>query len=198
MAVRPIVATTPLTEFGDVDAATAQEILTPGGQDRDKTFVPGFSEMRIRRDLAVAEHKRGLISAGDIPNLPVNLRWSRAIQKDGNTDNKIYGHLTNGYRLVNKSDVGSEYLKELPGGAQVQPDGSIRNGDCVLMIADGKTAAKNAVRKQAETERRLTGVTSVFEQRMQGRAGPKGDAGDGVDSRTLKGAQPFIANQTKQ
>lgn len=195
MAVRPIVATAPLTEFGDVDETTAKEILTPGGPDRDHTFVPGFSDMRIRRDIAVSEHAKHRLAAGDIPNLPVNLRWARAVRKNGETDGKVYGHQTNGYRLVSKDDVGADYLSQLPGGCQVQADGSIRNGDCVLMIADGKTAAKNAIRKQVETERRLTGVTEVFEQRMQGRAGPKGDVGDGVDQRAIQGAQPYITKR---
>lgn len=199
MAARPIVPTAPLTEFGDVDEAEIRrELLTPAGVDRDKTFVPGFSEMRIQRDLALAEHQAGHRATGDIPSLPVNLRWARAVQKNGDADGKLYGHQMNGYRLVNAKDKGAEWLKDLPGGADIRPDGSIRNGDCVLMIADQKTAAKNAIRKQVETERRLTGVTEVFEQRMQGRAGPKGDASDGVDARTLKGAQPTIQNVTKK
>ena len=199
MTPKPIVATAPLTEFGDV-AESLEQIVSPNGVEYDKTYVPGFSDLRITRDQVVAEVKAGHRAVGDIPNLPMNLRWGRCATKEKTDNTKLFSHGNNGYRLVNEKEVGSEWLKALPGGSTVQPDGSIRNGDVVLMVADGKTAARNAARKMAETERRMTGAVTLFEQRLAGKAGPKGpDADDGSNDRQapvaqniLKGAQPYI------
>lgn len=207
MTPKPIVATASLTEFGDPSAEDIKEITTPGGPDYDRTFVPGFSDLRIKRDLAVAEHRAGRISSADVPNLPANIRWVRCASKEGNDNTKVFGSGTNGYKLVSKDDVGEgKTITKMPGGAVQQADGTIRLGDCVLMITDNKTAARNAARKIAETERRMTGAMEIFEQRVRGLVGPKGqDADDGsgdrqaaVTAQVLKGAQPYITKTEKK
>lgn len=156
MAKRPLVNTGIRTEFGDVldDPATFNDV---GGADRDLTYVPGFSEMRRTRDLELAEVAAGRKDRRDakISPLPVNVRWVRKTTPRGAPDGMKQISTGNlGYRVVNKDQVGkAEWLKALPPGATVAADGSIEKGDTVLMVCDGKTAARNSARKQAQTQR---------------------------------------------
>jgi hypothetical protein len=152
---RPLVDTTIRTEFGDVlDDPSFYDV---SGADRDLTYVPGFSDMRRARDLelaAVASGKKELRDAKLEP-LPVNMRWTRHSTVRGEPDGRkqmTSGNL--GYAAVNKDEVGKhEWLKAMPPGATVGADGSIRKGDTMLMVTDGKTAARNAARKAVQTDR---------------------------------------------
>lgn len=152
---RPLVETAIRTEFGDVqEDASFHDVA---GADRDLTYVPGFSEMRRARDTVAAD-----VASGKLPRhqakqtpLPVNLRWTRATTPKGAPDAMkqiASGNL--GYRAVTKDMIGKEaWLKALPPGAVVQADGTIMKGDTILMVADGKQAARNAARKQVATAR---------------------------------------------
>jgi hypothetical protein len=155
MSQRPLVPTTIRTEFGEVlEDASFYDV---GGADRDLTYVPGFSDMRRARDLelaAVASGKK-LRHEANIAPLPVNVRWTRTRNTRGEPDGrKQIAAGNDGYRAVNKAQIGKvDWLKELPPGAVIDPDGSIRKGDTVLMVADGETAKRNAARKAVATQR---------------------------------------------
>ena len=155
MAKRPLVSTTIRTEFGDVlDDPSFYDV---SGADRDLTYVPGFSDMRRARDLelaAVASGKKGKHEAKLTP-LPVNARWVRKTTPKGAPDGRKQMSSGNlGYRVVSKDQIGkTDWLTALPPGATIELDGSIAKGDCILMVADGKTAARNAARKAALTQR---------------------------------------------
>ena len=154
--IRPLVATTIRTEFGDVlDDASFYET---GGADRDNTYVPGFSDMRRARDLEIAAVASGKKDRRDanLGPLPVNCRWSRTHRVAGNTpDNRKQIMAGNdGYRAANGDQVGKvPWLTKLPPGATIDADGSIRKGDCILMVTDGKNAARNVARRQVATQR---------------------------------------------
>lgn len=185
MAQRPLVATAIRTEFGDVlDDPSFYDV---GGADRDLTYVPGFSDMRRARDLEIAAVASGkkLKHEANIQPLPVNLYWTRANRVKGDPDSTeqiAFGNL--GYRVVNKSQVGKEaWLKALPAGATIDPDGSIRKGDTILMVTDAKNAARNAARNAVATLRLTDAASSA--------AGGLLD----VAGRT-KGAEPFITKET--
>lgn len=184
MAKRPLVNTGIRTEFGDV--LETAEFYQAGGQDRDLTYVPGFSDMRRDRDLAISDVASGKVDRRDakISPLPVNLRWVRATTPKGAPDAmKQIASAQNGYTTVNKSQVGkTEWLKALPPGATVEADGSIRKGDLVLMVAEGKQAAKNAARRQAQTN---TMVRSA-EEAVGGLKALSGAA---------QGADPFVRQE---
>ena len=165
MAKRPLIPTAPISEFGELPNDPA--FFDPAVMDRDQSYVPGWSEMRRAHDLKVAEYRAHKCARSDIPTLPVNLRWARNQTKAGTPDStKVFTHGRKGYRLVTKDDVKQEWLKELPPGSQVQADGTIRNGDCVLMVASREDAARNAVLKQRMTQERLTGLQDTFEQNL--------------------------------
>ena len=155
MSKRPLVETTLRTEFGDVtEDASFHDV---GGADRDLTYVPGFSEMRRARDTVAADVASGKTPrhlAKQLP-LPVNLRWVRKTTPRGAPDAmKQISSGNMGYRAVTKDMVGKQdWLKALPPGAVVQADGTILKGDTILMVADGKDAARNAARRQSATAR---------------------------------------------
>ena len=174
----PLVRSAPVSEFGEFP----DEGSTAYGLDRDGTYVPGFSEMRVDRDTKYAQYLRGEIARGQVPTLPVNLRWARNQNKAGNPDNsKPFSHSRRGYKYVTKADVGQDWFKELPGGAQWDAAGNLRNGDTVLMVATAKDAARNETNRRRETDARMTGVTNAFTQNL---------AQAGV--RETKGADPTI------
>lgn len=166
MAKVPLIETQALSEFGDLRQSA--EFYDPEGYDRDLTYVPGFSEMRRDHEVKKAAYFRGEANRDSVPVLPVNLAWVRSQTLKGDADNmKTFAQGRRGYRLATIADVGQAWFKELPGGAQQQPDGTIRNGDCLLMVADQKEAAKNELHDRLANERRLEGATGGFQRAIE-------------------------------
>lgn len=168
MSARPLIASQPVSEFGDLPLSEA--FNDPSLMDRDQSYVPGWSEMRRNRDLKHAAYMQDPTAENRkaVPSLPVNLRWARSQNRAGNPDStKPYSHGRKGYRVVTKESVGQEWLTTLPPGAQIGADGSIRNGDCILMVADALDAAKSERAKRHFTDERLNGITHSFAQNAQ-------------------------------
>lgn len=197
MAKVPLISTSPISEFGDLlDSADFHD---EHGMAQDVTYVPGFSEMRRAHAIKAAEYERGLrgqgpqISRDEIPILDVNLYWARNQNKKGEPDNtEAFGQSRRGYQFVTKDDVGKPWFKELPGGALVQSDGTIRNGDCVLMVCDRKSAARNELQQRLRTEERVTGTINSFSHAIEEakRSNP-GLITKGLDpSVTIEGSTP--------
>ena len=162
MAKRPLVEATIRTEFGDV--LDSPDFYDVSGADRDLSYVPGFSEMRRARDRALADVAQGRKDKRDVvlEPLPVNVRWTRSADVRGAPDaRKQIGAGNLGYKSVSEQDVGNPWLTSLPPGATVAADGSIRKGDTMLMVADGKTAARNAARKAALTKQMTRDVAAA-------------------------------------
>lgn len=185
MAKRPIVQTGIRTEFGDVlDDAAFRDVNGAGG---DLTYVPGFSEMRRARDIALGDVASGRKhkSEVDIKPLPVNVRWVRRTTPKGAPDGiKQMSSANQGYKAVDAAQIGKvDWLRELPPGAVRNADGTIQKGDTILMVADGKTAARNSARKQAQTQR-LIDPESV------------GAAAGGLLGVKGNGADPYVRKET--
>jgi hypothetical protein len=158
---RELIETHIAPEFGEL---TSDPEFKEQGTGRDLTYVPGFSDMRMARDLAVAEVRKGKRDAKDVPTLPVNLHWTRCQRKDGTPDNsKVIQAGNIGYRAVTKDDIGQPWLLALPAGAVSAADGTIRQGDVQLMVATAEVAGKNAFYKRAQTEQRMRGAMEGFE-----------------------------------
>lgn len=160
---KPLIPTAAISEFGDL--TDQPDFSNPVGMATDLSYVPGFSDMRRRHALALAEYAKGELTRAEVPSLPVNLRWARAQSKDGRPDSeKVFRHEQKGYKLVNAAEAkGQDWFTGTPPGATVQADGSIRRGDTVLMVCDAQSARRNEAYKRAETERQLTGAASKFE-----------------------------------
>lgn len=155
MPKRPLVNTAIRTEFGDVlEDASFYDVSSV---DRDLTYVPGFSEMRRERDLEIAAVASGAKPKHEakIQPLPVNVHWSRKTTPRGAPDGaKQIAAGNSGYRAVHKDQIGKhDWLKSLPPGATIEADGTIVKGDTILMVTDGKNAARNSARKAAQTKR---------------------------------------------
>lgn len=168
----PLIETQAMSEFGDLRDQAA--FYNPDGMDRDHTYVPGFSEMRRTVAIQMAEVKKGVRAVKDVQTLPVNLRWARGQDVQGRPDStKQFGHGRKGYRLANGNtkekggDVGNDWLKELPPGTQLMADGTIRNGDAVLMVCDKDQAARNEFNKRRLTEERVKGAEGAFARMVE-------------------------------
>lgn len=146
---KPLVNTEPLDEFG---AAHPEDFADPTGQARDLTYVPGFSELRRERDLALVEYAQGVRRGQEVPTLPVNVRGVRVARvKDGTPEGvKIMSARNDGYRPVLQEDVGQPWFTALPPGARVLPSGEIINaaGDLMYMVAPARRVAANQARKR--------------------------------------------------
>lgn len=159
---RPLVATGVMTPFGELLDDPENPVDQTHGPDI--TWTPGFSEMRVARDTAIAEVAQGRRSAKDVPTLPVNVRLVRRAHPSGAPDGvKQMQSSNNGYRYVTKADVGQPWFKELPAGSTVLADGNITKGDCVYMVADAQVAARNTVRKELATRARLSAAQARAE-----------------------------------
>lgn len=150
---RPLVATGFMSDFGEA-RVYADDGPTEIGVD--PTYVPGFSDLRFRRDRELAEAKRGQRPPGKVTTLPVNCRWAqRTDLKGGPTGRKITKHKKNGYRFATEADKGSDWLKDLPDGSFINAAGEIQMGEMVLMVCSSERAAANQYRQQQLTMDRL-------------------------------------------
>lgn len=152
--IRPIVETRVLTEFGEV--LDSPELYADAGAQGDLTYVPGYSDLRRKRDLEIAEVQAGKRDAKTVTTLPVRLQWARANRVSGEPDGtKPWEYANDGYRKAKKTDIGQDWLKELPPAAQVVAGGEIKMGDMTLMVCDQDRAAKNAARVKIQTQRQV-------------------------------------------
>lgn len=187
MAPKPLLRTAPISEFGEVQFTEGDD---HGQAGQDFTTVPGWSDLRFQRDLAMAEVLAGTREAKDVQALPVNVRWTRRTNVNGTNDGqKLMAANNRGYRNVNGhtaelgGDIGQAWLTDLPPGARLLPDGTILNaaGDCQLMVCSQQQAAKNAYRKQKA-------MLDLSEQ-----AGMKSINGEALPQVGIKGADPYVS-----
>lgn len=173
---RPLVPTGIMTPFGVLLDDPSNPLTADGSPDQ--VWTPGFSDLRVKRDKELAEVAQGLRSPKDVSTLPVNVRLVRRTTKSGAPDQqKQMQSSLNGYRPVQKSEIGphNPWFTGMPGGATELPDGTIAKGDCVYMVADAQTAARNTVKKELATAARL----SAGRERAEG-------AGVSYDSRLME------------
>lgn len=163
----PLIISSPPPDFGEVTSDAAFD--DPQGRRGDLGFVPGFSEQRERRDREVAEVMRGERRSNDVFTLSHNVRWGRCQTKNGTPENtKIFGHANSGYRLCTQQDIGQPWLKELPPGASYGADGTIRQGDVVLMVTDQQHASRNMAAKQRRTRQQLEATKDAYKDSVVG------------------------------
>jgi hypothetical protein len=164
---KPLVDVNLTTEFGGIEDTAA--FKAEGPTQNDYTNVPGFSGLRVKRDLDLGAHARGEIKGKDVSILPVNMRWVRTVKGGGSDPDqmKIAGAKNQGYRAVTKADLDAKHpwLTAMPPGGALAPDGTIKSaaGDLVLMVIDQQGAAKNAMRKKIATEAMVDGMKVQFE-----------------------------------
>lgn len=179
---KPLVDAALNTEFGGVE--DLDQFKTDGAAQRDYLRVPGFSDMRYKRDTDLSEYYRGEIKGKDVSTLDWNARWFKTVKGAGNDPDtsRLVHAKGQGYRVVMWDEIGKvPWLTEAPPNAIKAPDGSIRisGGDLTLCVADKDAAARNAMRKKIRAEESVDG--------MQFKDGGLGAVGDKV-----KGAEPYV------
>ena len=180
---KPLMDANLVTEFGGIEDLEA--FKREGPARHDYSHVPGFSDQKVDRDLALAKYHRGEIRAKEVPTLDVNCRWYRRAANNGDPDNRrLVAARNEGYRAVTKDDLGKPWLTEMPPGAFEAPDGTIRisGGDLQLFVAPKEAAARNAMRKKILTEELVDG--------MEFSAGGLGQVGA-----QHRGASPTVTKQ---
>lgn len=163
----PLIHTTPPPEFGELKQSP--EFHEATGMDRDFTYVPGFSELRRARDVAIAEVRAGKRPANTVPTLPLNFRWARCVNRKGEPDSrKVIRAGNRGYKAVTQDQVGpGKLLESLPAGASVAADGTIRQHDVQLMVATKEAAGRNEFQKRVRTESMSRGAKEGFEAALR-------------------------------
>ena len=161
MAAKPLVPTMIRTEFGDVLESEAFHAAT--GAQGDVTYVPGYSDMRRKRDQQLKEVADGKRSHNDVMHLPVRCHLTRTAKYSGQPDDRKSIEFRNqGYRAVTKDDIGqNDWITGMPEAAVVGPGGELRIGDTVLMVCDAKTAARNAAMVQMRTNQMIRETASA-------------------------------------
>ena len=159
---RQLVDVNLVSEFGGVE--DMKEFREDGISQRDYTYVPGFSDMRVKRDLDLAKLHRNEIRGKDVSTLPVNLRWFRTVKGSGSDPDQMrLAHARNQkYRAVTKADLEAKHpwLTELPPGAQIATDGTIKSaaGDLALHVLDRDSAARIALRRKQNLDESVAGL----------------------------------------
>lgn len=180
----PVIFTSPPPEFGELKEHP--DFHDTSAMNADLTYVPGFSELRLARDKAIVDVLAGRRRSSEVPSLPVNFRWARCQNKKGEPDNrKVMRAGNRGYRTVTKEDVGpGKIMSELPAGAVFRADGTIIQGDTVLMVAPADRVARNEFNKRMRTESATKGAEAGFEAALKE-----------VGGRPVSGAAPFITKE---
>lgn len=183
---RPLTNTNLVTEFGGIE--DTEGFKEDGPAQQDYLYVPGFTGMRVQRDIDLKRYADGEIKAHEVSTLPVNCRWFRTSKGANNEqpDHTRTVHARNqGYRVVTKDDLGQghPWLTELPPNAMIAPDGVIRSSgnDLALYVIDRDGAAKNAYRKKMKAEQMVDGI-----EMAGGGLGNVGQAHRGADPQIEK------------
>lgn len=168
----------------DIDEALLND---PG---RDSTFIPGYSDVRTQRELALRRGERPA-------PLRHRLQWARAKSFDGQRlDGKRVMHWK-----VNKKHEPLKYDDAIAMGYRLNenpaitkgPDGYAYLGEMILMHADARTAATNYAKVRANLDaqldaprQKLEDAVARFNARGVGKATAFSFTGDDPDTKSKK------------
>lgn len=153
--VRDLIPTGVWTDWGEAFEDPDFGVVN-GADGRDPTYVPGYSELRVQRDIQLAEAAKGQRPPRKVLTLPIELRWSKRAKASGAPDErKVQAARIAGFEPVTKADVGQSWLTKMPDGVVELADGSLQRGDTILMKRSPEKAALSAYRKQKATMERL-------------------------------------------
>lgn len=159
---RKLVDANLVTEFGGIE--DMESFMAEGPAQRDYTYVPGFSEMRVKRDTDLKRLATGEIRGHEVSTLPVNCRWFRNMRGAGSDPDQVRAvyAMNSGYRAVTKDDLtqNHSWLTGMPPGGKIGPDGSILSagGDLTLYVIDQQGAARNSYRRKKLAEDMVGGM----------------------------------------
>jgi len=134
MPKRPLVPTQARAHLGE--ARESAEFNDMSGAAQDLTYVPGYSDLRRKRDRAIAEGKKA-------EPLPYRLQLVRVKNAAGNPDGRMAAQWRAlGYREVPHSEMEAMGIA-MPVGGMASADGFVDVGDTRLFVCDAQRAARN-------------------------------------------------------
>lgn len=140
---KPVVTATERSPFGDL---TPEEVQKMSAAGRDRWFIEGYSDKRIQRELDARAGKKVSPLTHRFHLVPVQTVDGRNIAK-GVADKR-----QEGYRPVTKEDIKALGINIENGAYEIAPDGTVRNGDSMLMVTDSKHAAANYIAQQRRNQ----------------------------------------------
>lgn len=140
---KPIVTAVERSPFGDITPEEAEKLA---GNGRDRFFIPGYSDKRIKRELDIRDGKQSATLSHRFHLVPVQTIDGRPIAK-GVADKR-----QEGYRPVKLADCKGLGI-DIDGTAFIpNADGVLCNGDSMLMVTDAKHAAANYIAQERRNE----------------------------------------------
>lgn len=140
---KPVVTARERSPFGDL---TPEEVAKLAGSGRDRWFIEGYSDKRTQRELDIKQGKPTAALSHRFHLVPITSVDGRNIAK-GVSDKR-----QEGYRPVKAEDLKGLGISIENGAYEVAPDGTIRNGDSMLMVTDAKHAAANYIAQQRRNQ----------------------------------------------
>ena len=129
--------------FGDI---TPDEVEKLAGVGRDRFFIPGYSDKRIKRELDLRDGKPAASLSHRFHLVPVQTIDGRPIAKG------VADLQQQGYRPVKLADAKGLGI-DVSGTAYIpNADGVLMNGDSMLMVTDAKHAAANYIAQERRNE----------------------------------------------
>ena len=140
---KPIVTARERSPYGDL---TPEEVAKMAGSGRDRWYIEGYSDKRLKRELDQRDGKPTTALSHRFHLVPVTSVDGRNIAK-GVSDKR-----QEGYRPVTKADLAGLGIRLDNGAYEIAPDGTVRNGDSMLMVTDAKHAAANYILQQRRNQ----------------------------------------------
>ena len=140
---KPVIMATERSPFGDITPEDAQQLAQIG---RDRFWLPGYSDRRIKRELDARAHK---------PVTPLSHRFQlvAVTTVDGKPVAKgVADYRQQGYTPVHEADCKALGIDIRNTSYTVGADGVLLNGDSMLMVTDGKHAAANYLAQRRRNE----------------------------------------------
>ena len=133
---KPIITVREVSPFGDI---TPEDVSKLAGVGQDRYFLPGYSDKRRDRELAIRKGETAPGLKHRFHLVPVAHIDGRPIAK-GVADKR-----QEGYRPVKADECKALGVDITNTSFHVATDGTVMNGDSLLMVTDARHAAANYV-----------------------------------------------------
>jgi hypothetical protein len=158
MAEQPIrVTENPFGEFTEEQLA--------GQPMADRFYLAGYSDKRHERDLEVREARKAGREPKKMPPLERRFQYVSVERADKTpVGDKELEFRRLGYRVVKWDELASLGIDAENSGAKPGPEGTVRVGSQMLMVADAPVAARNFRDVREATERQSEAVRDKLQE----------------------------------
>lgn len=170
---------------------------------RDTFWLPGYSDLKTQKELELRDPKYGDLgdtgfrAQGKTTPMKVRFHWTRVRKVSGIAeDTKAAERAATGYRACKwdeYEDLTGEPLQDENGytcAARPNPDGTIQNGEYLLMVCNADVAARNAALKRQRDNDLLEAIDSRLDEKAS-----KANQRMGLSGRGATGFDKFSAEE---